>query len=112
MAVDEGRRHQMYVRLEEVLGPDHANTLMEYLPPVGWADVARKSDIEDLCRDMSRTALKSDVAALRQEMVLLEHRLEAKLESKLNSQTKTLVTLMSAQVLAVAALAFGAARLA
>ena len=96
MAVDEGRRHRMYVRLEEVLGPDEANTLMEYLPPVGWADVARKSDIEDL----------------RREMEMLELRLEAKIESKLNSQTKTLVTLMSAQVLAVAGLAFGAARLA
>ena len=100
MAVDEGRRHRMYARLEEVLGPDHANTLMEYLPPVGWADVARRSDIEDLRREMAH------------EMALLEHGLEAKIESKLNSQTKTLVTLMSAQVLAVAGLAFGAARLA
>jgi hypothetical protein len=99
MAVDEGRRHQMYGRLEEVLGRDHANTLMEYLPPHGWADVARKSDVESLRRDIG------------QDMALFQHGLESRIESKLNSQTKTLVTLMSAQVLAVAGLAFAAARL-
>jgi len=42
----------------------------------------------------------------------LSDRFDAKIESKLNSQTKTLVALMSAQVLAVAGLAFAAARLA
>jgi hypothetical protein len=100
MVVDERGRHRLFRRLEEVLGPDEAGTLMEHLPPVGWADVARKSDIE----------------ALHREMVHLEERLsdrfDAKLESKLNSQTRTLVTLMSAQVVAVAGLAFAAARLA
>jgi hypothetical protein len=89
MAVDERRRHQLYRRLEEVLGQDEAGTLMDHLPPVGWADVARRSDIERL----------SD-------------RFDAKLESKLNSQTKTLVGLMTAQVVTVAGLAFAAARLA
>ena len=42
----------------------------------------------------------------------LSDRFDVKLESKLNSQTKTLVGLMSAQTLAVAGLAFAAARLA
>jgi hypothetical protein len=93
MAVDERRRQQMDRKLEEVLGPDEASTLMEHLPPVGWSDVARKSDLETLADRLS-------------------DRFEAKLESRLNSQTKTLVGLMSAQVLAVAALAFAAARLA
>jgi hypothetical protein len=100
MAVDERRRHLLYRRLEEVLGPDEAGTLMAHLPPVGWGDVARQSDIE----------------ALRREIVNMEQRLsdrfDAKLESKLNSQTKTLVALMSGQVAAVAGVAFAVARLA
>jgi hypothetical protein len=96
MAVDERRRQQMYRRLEEILGPEEAGTLMEYLPPVGWSDVARKSDL----------------VVLRAELEAMGHRLEAVIDSKLNSQTKTLVGLMSAQTLAVAGLAFAAARLA
>ena len=93
MAVDERRRHQLYRKLEEVLGQDEAGTLMDHLPPVGWGDVARRSDIERLSERLS-------------------DRFDAKLESKLNSQTKTLVGLMTAQVVTVAGLAFAAARLA
>jgi hypothetical protein len=92
MAVDERRRHQLYRRLEEVLGQDEAGTLMDHLPPVGWADVARRSDLEHLSERLS-------------------DRFSAELESRLNSQTKTLVGLMTAQVVAVAGLAFAAARL-
>ncbi|MDQ3991101.1 MAG: hypothetical protein M3245_02160 [Actinomycetota bacterium] len=88
MAVDEGRRQRMYRKLEKLLGVEEARTLMEYLPPSGWSDVVRKTDLE-----------------------IAVTRVEAKIESKLNSQTKTLVGLMPAQVLAVAGLAFAAARL-
>ena len=100
MAVDERRRRLLYRRLEEVLGPDDAGTLMEHLPPAGWA----------------AAPLRSETEALREEMVHFEERLsgriDAMIEAKVNSQTKTLVALMSAQVLAVAGLAFAAARLA
>ena len=46
MAIDERSRHELYVRLEGVLGPEAASTLMEHLPPVGWADVATKRDLD------------------------------------------------------------------
>ena len=48
MAITERNRHRMYQRLEEVLGREQAATLMEHLPPVGWADVATKRDLEML----------------------------------------------------------------
>lgn len=48
MVLDERSRHQLYLRLEEVLGPEAATTLMEHLPPVGWADVATKRDLNAL----------------------------------------------------------------
>jgi hypothetical protein len=48
MAITEKSRHELYRRLEEILGPDEANTLMEHLPPVGWADVATKEDLHQL----------------------------------------------------------------
>ena len=48
MAIDERARHQLYLRLEEHLGAEAATTLMEHLPPVGWADVATKRDLDHL----------------------------------------------------------------
>jgi hypothetical protein len=46
MAVDEQKlRRSLHDRLEAALGPDEAALLMDYLPPVGWADVATKTDL-------------------------------------------------------------------
>jgi len=52
MAVDERSRHELYRRLEEVLGPEAATTLIEHLPPVGWADVATRHDLAGLQQRM------------------------------------------------------------
>ncbi len=60
MAVNERARHALYERLEVEIGMDAATTLMEYLPPVGWADVATKRDIDEL-----RLATKRDIDAVR-----------------------------------------------
>ncbi|MGH9037502.1 MAG: hypothetical protein ACRD0O_17230 [Acidimicrobiia bacterium] len=48
MALDERSRHELYLKLEELLGPESATALMEMLPPVGWADVATKRDLDQL----------------------------------------------------------------
>jgi hypothetical protein len=45
MQIDERARREMYEHLEAVLGARTADALMEHLPPVGWADVATKSDL-------------------------------------------------------------------
>jgi hypothetical protein len=48
MATTEESRHELYTGLQEVIGTARATTLMEYLPPVGWADVATKRDLDAL----------------------------------------------------------------
>lgn len=48
MTINEESRHDLYQRLEEVLGRREATVLMEHLPPVGWADVATKRDLDVL----------------------------------------------------------------
>jgi hypothetical protein len=64
MAVDEQRlRQSLHTRLVEALGSDEAALLMEYLPPVGWADVARRSDVEGLGRE-----LRTEIAACRNDI--------------------------------------------
>ena len=70
MAITEESRHHLFQRLEEKLGHDEAVTLMEHLPPVGWADVATRRDLDEsraaTVRDLENMALR-----LRAEMAEL-----------------------------------------
>lgn len=71
MAIDERTRHQLFLRLEEVLGDEEANTLMEHLPPVGWADVATKHDLDlrfELAEERMQRAVQEMGSTLRAEM--------------------------------------------
>ena len=67
MSISESERHQLYQRLEAVLGREEANTLMEHLPPVGWADVATKQDLEHLGQVFD-LRLRDEANLLRLEM--------------------------------------------
>jgi hypothetical protein len=62
MAIDEGSRHRLYQRLDEVLGSEEATTLMSLLPPAGfnWSELSTKADLE-----AHRLATKEDLTALR-----------------------------------------------
>lgn len=48
MTISEAQRFELHAGLRKVMGDEVANTLMEHLPPSGWADVARESDIDRL----------------------------------------------------------------
>ena len=48
MSISEAQRFTMHTELRKVLGVEVADIMMEYMPPVGWSDVARKSDIDRL----------------------------------------------------------------
>ena len=131
MALDEASRHSLYIKLEEVLGTEEASTLMEHLPPVGWADVATKQDLEHLRvatkkdiehfqvttkKDLEhfRVATKKDIDHLRvatkQQIETLEHSLTATFRGELISMQKNLVFAMIGSMVSVGALAFGAAQ--
>ena len=110
MAIDERARHEMYLKLEQALGAEAAGTLMEHLPPVGWADVATKRDLEHLAElnkreyEALRLEFKSGHEALRLEF-------KADLKDAIQAQTFRLMTFMSMLFIALATLAFGAAHL-
>ena len=78
MAIDERTRQELYRRLEEVLGASSAVALMEYLPPVGWADVATKHDLGALERrmDLRFARVEERFAGLEQQMDLRFARVE------------------------------------
>ena len=48
MSVDDRTRLNLHRKLDEVLGPDEADTLMAHLPPATWQDVATKDDLRAL----------------------------------------------------------------
>jgi hypothetical protein len=74
MAITEETRYRLHQRLTEVLGEDEAATLMEHLPPVGWADVTTKRDLDHLqvlrAADLDRLRLELDagMASLRSDL--------------------------------------------
>jgi hypothetical protein len=99
MAIDEQARHELYNQLVTTLGPGHARTLMEHLPPVGWADVATKRDVD------------AALLALRHELTGTVHEAVAELRAEINAQTRLLFFSMLTTMLAATSLAFAAARL-
>lgn len=84
MSIDERNRIALHEAARDSWGPEIAGTLMEMLPPGGWAEVATKSDLavnvaalrSDLAVNVAAlksdlavnvAALKSDIAALKAE---------------------------------------------
>ena len=113
MALDERARHELFRRLEQALGPDSAETLMELLPPVGWADVATKRDLDGL---EGRMNLRFDLVDQRFEAsenkLLAAFRAELLAQSNvIGAQTRTLLMANVGTVFSLAALAFGIAKL-
>jgi hypothetical protein len=92
MAVDERRRHALHNAARRQLGEDEGDTLMELLPPVGWADVATKADLN----------LGLDA---------LETRLLAAMHAEFRRQTMHLVTILVPSPLGTVVAAFTSARL-
>jgi hypothetical protein len=123
MVVDERSRHQLYSRLEEVLGPEAATTLIEHLPPVGWADVATKQDLAGLEQRIdlrfARVDDRFDAIEERfgERFNTMDYRirasasdLRATFEHELRSQTTAMVFGLVSVVLTMAALAFALVR--
>jgi hypothetical protein len=76
VTIDERTRHQLFTALEQALGQQMADALMEHLPPVGWADVATKHDLTQLEErlhmrfDMRFERTDSRLAAVEERMDL------------------------------------------
>jgi hypothetical protein len=95
MAVDERGRLQLADAAKRAFGDEAGITLMELLPPVGWADVATKQDLARL--DLRFDALEGRMDAFESRL----DRMESKFDDvgrELRAQTWKLMTLMVAVV--------------
>jgi hypothetical protein len=68
-AYDQGRA-DLLARLSELLGPNHAATLMESLHPRPWSELATKDDLVPIRDDIA--LLKSDVSVLKTDVAVLK----------------------------------------
>jgi hypothetical protein len=71
MSTADAARHALYTRLEGVLGHEHADTLMSYLPSDRSGDVATKGDIARF-----EARLDNRMDGFEQRMDRLEQRMD------------------------------------
>jgi hypothetical protein len=105
MTTEEQARHRMYDRLVELLGDEHATTLMRYFPPTEDAELAGRADVQDVRAELQDVRAELGVLGDR-----LEHRIE-RLEDRVDHQTRTFVVTSIGSLATLGALAFAAARL-
>jgi hypothetical protein len=110
MSITEASRFQLRTAIGQILSEEAADTLMELLPPVGWADVATKTDLQHL-----HDELKADILNLRVEFKADIHALqlsfETTLEKRLHEQTKWFITTMIAMNAVTVAVAVALSKL-
>jgi hypothetical protein len=92
MAVDERGRLQLADAAKRAFGDDAGITLMELLPPVGWADVATKQDLLAL-----EARFTPRFEALEARMGKVEDKVD-EISREIRAQTWKLMTLMVAVV--------------
>ena len=122
--VSDHDRRELYEALERELGRGAATTMMELLPPVGWGDVARQSDLVAVRGEMAelRGELKGEMAELRGEMAELRGEMAglrselkgemADLRGEIKAQLPRLYAANVASMIGVAGLVLAAAKLA
>lgn len=90
MAITDGSRHQLHLSLDHVLGEENAAVLMGHLPPVGWADVATRRDLDHLQimikkdLELVRYELRTEMSELRTDMRTEMSELRAELQTQMS----------------------------
>ena len=88
VTVSDAQRRALHDGLVKTLGADVADALMDHLPPAGWSELARQSDVDNA------------VQSLRFEMQAMEARIRADVSEKISIQTRWF---MASQLVLVAA---------
>jgi hypothetical protein len=76
----DAKRLRLHRSLEKVIGIDVADELIDFLPPSGWGDLVRKSDLE-----ATERRLDSDIDALGARLDAKIDALGARLDAKIDA---------------------------
>ena len=114
MSVDERNRLQLAEAVKRLLGADEGITLMELLPPVGWADVATRHDLRALEQridlrfeaaearmDARFTQVDTRFGAIEAGVEVIEHKVLGTMERELRKQTWRFLTINAATMSAL-----------
>lgn len=109
----ERRRHQLYEEAKKVFSQESADELMSYLPPVGWADVATKTDLSMIRHEMDalRAEMRGEMSELRGEMAAMRGEWRAELTIGMDRMRAWTITTMIALTGVNAALMLGLVQL-
>ena len=103
MTTAEKERLALYEQLNSTLGPEPAETLMEYLPSQKWADLATKEDLRLLAKELTAdmqagfARMEAKFAQIDGQFAQVENKFAqveskfAEMESKFAQQTRTIV---------------------
>ncbi len=117
MLIDERSRHDLYLKLEELLGKPEADTLMAHLPPTTFAELAARRDLDHLADRLRlesadlRTELKTEMADLRTELRTGLADVRTVLERTQSTTIRVVVATQLAGVISTAGLVLGVAQL-
>ncbi len=114
MSISEAERHEIYELIRAATSDRVANNVMSLLPPVGWADVATKTDLESLRTEMHAEfgsvgsefgsvrsefgsvrsefdSVRTEFSVVRADMRALEANLRTEMHQSIRSQTWALI---------------------
>ena len=104
MPVSEKERAALYDQLNQTLGPKPAETLMEYLPPKPWDELATKEDMRLMAKEFRaemtqlraelRTEFQSEIGGLRGEIGRLRGEMQAGFAEQARAMAQQTRTMM------------------
>lgn len=105
MATSAAARHELYTELVRVIGPDHAETLMSYLPTDKPERLATKEDLTSVRDEIA--ALRTDFRDLRSEMTAFRTEIRADFAALSQRVDRMFIAMMGAMAVMIAALVGG-----
>jgi hypothetical protein len=109
MATPAAARHELYNELVRVIGPDHAETLMSYLPTEEPGQLATKDDMASLREEIAalRHEFRDDIGWLRSEMTAFRTEIRADFAALSQRVDRMFIAMMGAMAVMIAALIGG-----